>query len=415
VNYNCHAHVSTAFLNAELKEEVYTEQPEGFKENNLVWLLVKSLYGIHQAPREWYLLVSEFVKQSLGFKSCVTDPCFFFKTSKSGKLILLIMFVDDFQIGYHHSDESEWMKLKELFCDRFKTKYTEVSQWMLGMKVTRDRMKKLIFINHEVYVQTVLNRFNMSDCKSVTSPERVGPELNLEFQNDSEQLAQFPYMQLVGSLMYAAISTRIDIAHAVHQLSKHSAAPQDIHWSAGKQVLRYIASTSKVGLKFGGTDMNKTMVVVGYSDADFANDHKTRKSVSGWIVKINGDVISWSSKSQSTVALSTCEAELIAACECVREVLWVQHLLIELGLQVENQSVVHVDNVAAITRAENGIASDRTKHIDIKYHFIMQEIINESIKLKWVESKQQQADILTKALNNDTFSKFKDCLVTDVV
>ena len=120
--------VSTAFLNAELKEEVYTEQPEGFKENDLVWLLVKSLYGIHQAPREWYLLVSEFVKQSLGFKSCVTDPCFFFKTSKSGKLILLIMFVDDFQIGYHHSDESEWMKLKELFCDRFKTKYTEVSQ-----------------------------------------------------------------------------------------------------------------------------------------------------------------------------------------------------------------------------------------------------------------------------------------------
>jgi hypothetical protein len=325
------------------------------------------------------------------------------------------MFVDDFQIGYHQSDESEWMELKELFCDRFKTKYTEVSQWMLGMKVTRERVKKLIFINHEVYIETVLNRFNMNDCKPASSPERVGSELNVESQDDCELLAQFPYMKLVGSLMYAAISTRVDIAHVVHQLSKHSAAPQNIHWLSGKQVLRYLKGTSKVGLKFGGTHLNKPMIVVGYSDADFANDHKTRKSVSGWIVKLNGDVISWSSKGQSTVAQSTCEAELIAASECVREVLWVQHLLTELGLSVENQSVIHVDNIAAITRAENGIVSDRTKHIDVKYHFMMQEIENESIKLKWIESKEQQADILTKALSGDTFNKFKECLVINVI
>jgi hypothetical protein len=327
--------------------------------------------------------------------------------------MFIIMFVDDFQIGYHNTDREEWNQIKGKFMNRFKTKDLGQSKWMLGMSVTRDRMKREIWLNHDVYVKTALGKFNLSDCGTVSIPEEVGPLLNEKYTSVDMNMSGVPYLELVGTLLYAAISIRLDVAHVVHQLTKHTKNPHRVHWEAAKRVLRYLKGTSKFGLYFKGTT-STTMKITAFVDADFANDKSDRKSVTGWIVKLNGDIVNWSSKKQSNVADSTCASELCATESCVKEIMWLQHLLREIGLHVEPQSIVHCDNQASLALSENGVVSERTKHIDIKYHFITEQLNLDVIKLLWIKSEDQQADILTKALGKNQFIKFRDMLLVDV-
>jgi hypothetical protein len=412
--------VPSAFLKAELKERVIMEMPEGFKKDGVVLLLKKALYGLKQAPREWSILIRKFIEGELGFKATISDPCLFFKRSRSGRLILIFLFVDDFQISYHSIDRNEWFESKKKLIERFNTKDLGESKAFLGMKITRDREKKTIMLDHQSYIAKALERFGLTDCKSAATPAatvRGSNNLDNEDNTDggNESCDQQKYMELIGTLMYPSVSTRPDITNAVRSLARYMQSPKRRHEIAAKRILRYLSGTKEIGLLFGrrgGMNVDDEMNLIAYGDADWANDKNDRKSITGWIVKLNGDLISWASKKQHTQSQSTCEAELYAQAAAINEVAWQRDLLKELGLNVHQPTIVYCDNQPTISVTKNGIKSERTKHVDVKYHFVTEQFNNGIIKPVYLQTDQQQADILTKALDKQRFEQFRKELMT---
>ena len=407
--------VPTAFLNADLDEDVYMQLPEGYRvgKDGLVLRLKKSLYGLKQSPRNWYIRVSTYILEQLGFKATVSDPCLFWKRSKTGRLMLIYLFVDDFQASFHRDDREEWNQSKSQLVKEFDTKDMGESKWMLGMRITRDRKSRIIMLDQEVYITKALEKYGYAECTTRSTPEVVGAA-HQEPTNDQRKPADRQrYMEITGTLMYAAISTRLDIAHAVFYLASHMLAPTQQHMAAADRVMRYLAGTRSLGLTFGTRNggvlgdsrgQTRTQVdVCAYADADWANGKGDRRSITGWVSKVNGDPISWASKKQRTVALSTCEAELYAEAAAIQEVLWLRGLLKELGLQSHVGSEVFGDNQSAIAVTKNGIKGERTKHVDVKYHFVTETVDRDDVRLKWIPTAEQQADIFTKALAQPAF------------
>jgi hypothetical protein len=415
--------VPTAFLNADVEEDIYMEMPEGYRQLGMVCKLQKSLYGLKQAPRNWDKLAHSFITGEMGFKATVSDPSLYFKRSRTGRLMLIYRFVDDMQGNHHSEDASEFKESVALLEQRFQVKTLPTSAWMLGMRITRDRKARTITLDQELYITKALEKYGLQQCRVVSTPEAVGAvdatdDAALDSETDKER-----YMQITGTLMYAAISTRPDIAHAVHTLASNMQAPHRRHMQAAERVLRYLAGTKDVGLVFGssggdkvgdsrGRDIHVQVEVCAFADADWANSKGDRKSISGWVAKINGDPVSWASKKQRVVALSTCEAELYAEAAAVQEVLWLRGLMKELGLHTKTGSQVYGDNQSTIAISHNGVRSERTKHVDVKYHFITETVEQGSVQLKWIPTTQQQADIFTKALAAPTFQLLRKQLMT---
>jgi hypothetical protein len=416
--------IPTAFLNADVDEVVYMEMPEGYKDGkrDLVCRLRKSLYGLKQAPRNWYLLVSKFITEEILFKACVSDPCLYWRRSRTGRLMLLYLFVDDFQGSFHQDDRAEWNEIKAALAKRFNAKDLGESKWILGMEIRRDREKKTIFLGQQLYITKGLEKYGFSECRTAPTPEVVGAAHQDPTEEQSQLADRQRFMEITGTLMYAAISTRPDIAHAVNYLAAHMLAPTQMHMAAAERVLRYLAGTKHIGLVFGsrndfviGDSRGKAKLdvnVCAYADADWANNRGDRRSVTGWVSKVNGDPISWASKKQRTVALSTCEAELYAEAAAIQEVLWLRGILKELGLYSSLGSTVYGDNQSAIAVSKNGVKGERTKHVDVKYHFITETVESGVVQLQWIPTLQQQADIFTKALAVPGFEHLRGKLMS---
>lgn len=417
--------VPTAFLNADLEEDVYMEVPEGYREGKegLVCKLNKSLYGLRQGPRNWYLLIRSFVIETLGFKPTVSDPCLFIKRSRTGRLMMLFLFVDDFQASYQREDTAEWNECKALLVGRFKTKDMGKSTWILGMRIQRDRAARTITLDQELYVTKALEKYGLAECKVAPTPKVTGDAaadsaLDAPLKPAERQL----YMEKVGTIMYGSIATRLETAYAAHSLARKMQAPTRRDMLAADRVMRYWAGTKDLGLIFGsrngaivgdsrGHRTEYQVDVCGFADADWANG-KDRKSISGWVSKLNGDPVAWASKTQAVVATSTCEAELYAESEAIKELLWLRGLMKELGLRVQLGSIVHGDNQGTIAISKNGVKNGRTKHIDVRYHFITDVLERGDVQLKWVPTTEQQADIFTKALATPVFEQFRKQLMT---
>lgn len=408
--------VPSAFLNAPLTEDIYMELPEGFQQLGKVVKLLKALYGLKQGPRCWWKLISSFIINKMGYTASISDPCFFFKKSCTGKNMYLYLFVDDFQTAYHRDDAQEWSVLKQMLVSEYQTKDLGSSVWMLGMRITRDRVKHTLLLDQETYITKALDKFNLSECKIYSTPELINGDTTTSIDGALDKpVNQLEFMQIVGTLLYAVTSTRLDIAHAVQKLSSRTQSPTVRDMIAAKRVLRYLSGARGNGLKFVKrikTSNSTGLVIEGFSDADWANDRIDRKSISGWVVKLNGTPIAWSAKKQRSVALSTCEAELYASCEVLKEILWLQGLLSELKLYVIKPSIIHCDNQSTVLISKNGIKNERTKHIDVRYHFIVDEISNGKIKSQWISTTEQQADIFTKPLSTELFTRFREQLMT---
>jgi hypothetical protein len=414
--------VPTAFLHAGVDEDIYMELPEGFEQPGMVCKLQKSLYGLKQAPRNWDKLVHAFLTKDMAFKATVSDPTLYFRRSRSGRLMMIYRFVDDMQGSYHVDDDAEFQQCVKLLQDRFRIKQLQTATWMLGMRIVRDRKARTITLSQELYVTKALEKFGLQECRVVSSPEIVGAATDANAELNVPTNVQ-RYMEITGTLMYAAISTRPDIAHAVHYLASHMQAPTLRHMQAAERVLRYLAGTKDVGLVFGsrngdivgdsrGRKAQVQVDVCAFADADWANDRGDRRSISGWVAKLNGDPVSWSSKKQRVVALSTCEAELYAESAAIQEVLWLRGLMEELGLHTRTGSTVYGDNQSAIAVSQNGVKGERTKHVDVKYHFVTETVESGVVKLVWVPTAQQQADIFTKALAAPVFEQLRKQLMT---
>jgi hypothetical protein len=414
--------VPTAFLNAEVDEDIYMELPDGFQQAGMVCKLHKALYGLKQAPRNWDLLVHGFIRDKMAFKAAVSDPSLYFRRSRSGRLLWIFRFVDDMQGAYHADDAAEFQEYVKLLQERFRIKQMQTATWMLGMRISRDRKARTITLSQELYVTKALEKFGLEQCRVVSSPEAVGaatdPNPDLDKPCDRQR-----YMEITGTVMYAGISSRPDVMHGVHYLASQMQAPTVRHMQAAERILRYMAGTKDIGLVFGsrnGVEVGDSrgrkgqvqVDVCAFADADWANDRGDRKSISGWVAKLNGDPVSWSSKKQRVVALSTCEAELYAESAAIQEVLWLRGLMEELGLHTRVGSTVYGDNQSTIAVSQNGVKGERTKHVDVKYHFVTEAVERGLISLKWVPSSQQQADIFTKALAAPVFELLRKQLMT---
>ena len=202
---------------------------------------------------------------------------------------------------------------------------------------------------------------------------------------------------------------RPDLASAVGILSKYMSRPSNEHWKGAKRVLRYIKGTINYGLVFDGKSTRCSLI--GYSDADWARYWvDTRKSTSGYVFQISGSTVSWSSKRQSCVARTSTEAEYVALSHATQEVVWLRRLLNDIGETQDQPSIMNEDNQGAIELSKNPRFHNRTKHIDVAYHFMRQKVNDKSINVKYCSTDQMLADVMPKSLPRQTFQKFRDML-----
>ena len=411
--------VKTAFLNAKICEDIYVHVPEGLNidKDKYVLKLNRALYGLKQAPREWNKEISGFLI-SIGYVSCKKDPCVYVKVSNNNKMIIVGLFVDDMVVSFNVIDENEWMN--DLM--KLKVKYVISDlgdiHHILGMCVVKNG--SVITIDQERYVSDKLKIFNFYDANIMDIPS-MDMKL-LDINSDSELLSESEtnrYRMMTGSLIYASISTRPDITHATHTVSRFMSQPTQFSMTLIQRVFRYLNGTRCMGLKYINNNINNNnnnnhVCVGGYCDADWGGEKIDRKSLTGYCTFINDNLISWATKKQQTVALSSAEAEYMGISEVAKEVMWLRILLKEMNMNVETPSIIYVDNQASIRISENDADHDRTKHIDIRHYFIRDLINNNEIKLQWISTHDQLADIFTKSLGKNIFKTLREKLMSDI-
>ncbi|KAH9657298.1 Integrase catalytic domain-containing protein [Citrus sinensis] len=337
--------VKTAFLHGNLEEEIYMEQPKGFIQNGLedrVCLLKKSLYGLKQSPRQGYLKFDQFMMAHGYFRSQYNN-CVYCKLLPSRNGIYLLFYIDDILIACKHREKIEKLKSE------------------------------------------LRSEFEMKDLGSESSDDA-----------DIEYMKKVSYSSVVGSIMYAMVCTRPNIAYSVGLVSRFMGNPGKSHWDAAKWTLRYLKGTSESNILFGG-DEGVTSKIIGYVDSDFAGDLDKRRSTTGFVFTLCGGVVSWKASLEPVVALSTIEAEYIALVEAVKEAKWLSGIVSELGL---NQDTIPVccNSSSAIQLSKNSKCHERTKHVDIRLHFIREEIERGAIDVVRISTEDNPADALTKPL-----------------
>ena len=408
--------VKTAFLNGELEEEVYMTQPEGFIEvgkEHLVCKLQKSLYGLKQAPRAWNTLIDGFLKEK-GFVQSMADHCIYTRL-EGASTVIIALYVDDLIIASNSDEKMKWTK--DFLNQRFEMKDLGPLSYCLGIQIRRDRTNRILWMSQEKYISDVLKRFNMSDCRPVATPLEPGVRLTKDMgpatQKEMEDMRKVPYRSAVGSLMYAMVGTRPDIATAVGVVSRHLENPGQAHWSAVKRIFRYLRGTTGVGICYG-TSKNLG-VLEGYSDADWAGDLDSRRSTTGYVFTLGGGAISWNSKRQATVALSTTEAEYMALSSATQEAIWLRSLLKDLDALQQQPTVIYEDNQACIAVVKNPTCHSRMKHIEIRHHFTREKVEAHEVVLQYLETSKMAADILTKAIAKPKFEELRDLMGLRVI
>ena len=347
--------VSNAFLNGELDHEVYMQHPEGFESrfgHGTFLQLHKALYGLKQAGHQWHKKLNE-VLTSMEFKLVRCDNSIWVFQRDSSRVIIPV-YVDDMTVAC--KTRSEYTAIVSQLKKHFKLKELGETSSLLGVYIQRNRSKRCLTLSQAQYVEDVLERFKLGSMHPVSTPLDPGVRLSKEQspQNDSErsEMSQVPYSQLVGALMYLAIATRPDIAHSVGVLARFSSNPGMAHWKAAKHLCRYLQGTKDFKLCYQ-PDFSVSEPFVTFADADYAGEIDSRRSTSGMVVKMGSGAISWASKLQPVVTLSTTEAEYISATAAAQEILWLRNLFKKIGYEVEGASSLYLDNQSAIAVSRN--------------------------------------------------------------
>lgn len=384
--------VKGAFLYGEMKENVYLKSPPGVHvKSGFALKLRKALYGLKKSPKYWYEKFSKLMKE-YGFIRSENDYCLYIRDN-----LYVLLFVDDLLILSNNM--SDVKLLKQFLCSNFKMKDLGSNNLKyLGITIVKEGNN--LFIDQRDYLECVLKRFGMTDCRAVDTPMDVSAKLEENCSVNVELEAKC--RACIGSLMYAMVASRPDLATAVGYLSRFQSKPSVELWCALKRVLRYVKGSLHLRLKYCKFD--KSEPLVGYADANYARD-SDRKSTSGCLFQVFGNTVAWRSKKQSVVALSTTEAEFISLSEAAVEGLWIKKILCDLRINC-NSITLYEDNQSTIKSVKNP-EQKRLKHIDIKYNFIKQEIESGNVIVVYVSSQNQLADVLTKPLGKVAFG---DCI-----
>lgn len=415
--------VETAYLNGRLKRDVYMLPPQNLDEilqdvinsekqshvgilgrkmlsdlrkGKKVCLLKKSLYGLPQAGRNWYEeLADKLIK--LGATPSKGDPCLF-HIGSGEDITLIATYVDDILVASR--DQKKIDELRRGLSKHFEIKNIGPAKHCLGIEFQQSKQR--VTMSQPGYIRSLLERFKMTECHPVVTPLDPGLKLKkAEVQSDED--LKLPYRELVGALTYLASTTRPDISYAVSFLGQFNNCYSSEHWKVAKRVVRYLKGTIDMGLAFSpdSKPMN------GFVDADWGNATEDRRSFSGYVFLLGGGPVSWESRKQRTVALSTTEAEYMALSECVKEAIYLRRFVNELGFINLSNMTIFCDNQSALKLAENPVYHSRSKHIDIRHHFVRDVVKHKELRVASISTDDQAADLLTKSLPG---TRHKKCL-----
>ena len=401
--------IKGAYLNGKLTvdERIYMHQPPGYAKGSFVCRLKKTLYGLKQSGRRWYQKLVE-IMTALKFSRCEVDQAVFFRRNEEKNLLIIVLV---------HVDDCSIVASSQPLIDRFKieiTKHVEITDlgalhWILGIEVQRVREERKILLSQRSYIDSILRRYGLDDLKPISTPmdpnARLTSAQSPTTSDDIAKMRDVPYHEAIGSLMYASLGTRPDITFAVQMLSRFATNPGSAHWDAVKRVFRYLKGTRKLWLSYGGKDGE----LEGYADAD-GSMMEDRKAISGYAFIVNGGAISWSTKKQEIVSLSTTESEYIAATYASKEALWLRSLIHILFGTPLSTTTLFSDNQSAIALTKEHQYHARTKHIDVRYHFIRWIVEEGKIRLIYCPTDDMVADTLTKALPSAKVKHFATAL-----
>jgi hypothetical protein len=429
--------VTAAFLNGELEEHIYMQQPEDFHEGGpgMAWRLHRAVYGLKQASRAWYTTLSRALRAQ-GFEVSQADAGLFIispsggssdaaRAPASGRVgagapggrgegvgsgsdrgprgpVYLLVHVDDMLVG---GSGEHLSRVKRALSVAFKVTDKGEVRFHLGMEITRDRAARTLRLTQTKYTAQLQERYGMEAAHPRAVPMSTSSRLK---KDEGEPLDPrvSRYAKLVGGLLFLAVNTRPDISFAVGVLTRFMGAPTLVHWHAAKDVLRYLAATPGMGLQFGGGQPAAALSLQGFSDADYGGDLDSRRSTTGFVYLLNGAAISWGCKLQSTVAVSTAEAEYMATASAIKEGLWGRQVLPDLGVSVGTVPI-GVDSEGAIKMLKHPIAWARSKHIDVQHHFARECVVRGEVELRYVHTGSMVADFLTKPLSREKFEQFR--------
>ncbi|KAM1936926.1 hypothetical protein ACFX15_014142 [Malus domestica] len=345
-----------------------------------------ALYGLKQAPRAWNSRIDNYLHQN-GFQKCPYEHSVYMKN-------------DD--LLFTGNNEAMFREFKQSMFSEFEMTDNGLMSYFLGIEVKQE--SDGIYISQQKYMRDILEKFNMDKCNDVNTPVAIG--LKLSKEGEGEFVNSTMYKSLVRSLRYLTI-TRPNIVYGIGLMSWYMETPKESHWLAAKRILRYIRGTLNYGLFY---NFGEDAKLFGYSDSDWGGDQDERKSTTGYVFFLGSTVFSWTSKKQSIIALSSCEAEYIVAASTVCEAIWLRNMLKSLCHPQMESTVIHVDNMSANKLAKNPVQHGRSKHIDTRFHFFRDHVKQKTIELVYCHTKEQVVDIFTKPLPIESFQLLHDML-----
>jgi hypothetical protein len=379
--------VKSAFLNGDLKEEVFMRPPPGVETRGGVCKLIKSLYGLKQAANVWNLKMHESLIKR-GFVQNETDNCLYLYNS-GGDLVHLLIHVDDILAATNN--EQTLNKLMDDVGKDFELKCIGEAKEYLGIKLERDEVGNFR-ISQPQFIQSIIDEAGMVEARESKYPVDIG-----YYSLDGDELkSNEEFRKPIGMLLYLAVNTRPDIAAAVTILSQKVIKPRNVDLTEARRIVRYLKGTVDSKLQLSNAKMAGRLEA--YSDSDWANDRSDRKSNTGWLVTMNGGAISWSCRKQSMVTMSSAEAEYVALTETIKEVVWAKRVARQFGFNSQKPTRIYTDSQSAIAMVRNHNFSSRTKHIDVRFHYIREQKEKKTIELVYCPTETNIADLMTKPL-----------------
>lgn len=387
--------INTAYLNAKLSIPQYVKNIEGFpcEVDGHIYIVCKALYGLRQAGREWNDEINQWLITH-GFQRSTTEPCLYFKIN-CNEIMIVLIYVDDILCATNI--EGNKTKLFYELGQKYGIKDQGFLHTYLGIEIDQNDLG--ISIHQKKFTKEILEQFGYDKANGVGNPMEVNMHLVSKADIDKNVL-EFDYRGALGKLMYLATSTRPDIAFVVGQLSRFTGNPDTKHVGVLKRVFRYLVSTINYGINYLRTKLPCTCINLrGYCDSDWGGDLETRKSTTGFVFTIAGGAVSWMSRRQTMVALSTAEAEYVAACEAVMEAAGERNILQEMLQNYKINVSIGIDNQSALIMATNPTYSRRTRHVELRWHYVREQVKSGMVSLYKVKGDENPADAFTKPLD----------------
>ena len=397
--------IKAAFLNGVLKEEIFLEAPQGSGiSRDRVIRLLRTLYGIHQAPREWNAKIDAWLR-SQGFIPTDADPCVY-RRDKEGHVIMMSLHVDDQMLI--SSSRPHLDQFKRDLNAAFETTDNGPISFFLAFHVTRDRPNRKLWISVEHYLATLLSDFDLDGVNAVKNPLPPGISLSVPSDDEFASSKHLPYRTLVAAILYAAQIARPDLLQPAALLARHLNKWGDAHWKALKHLCRYIKGTLNMALLYDGPAGER--VLYGFADANWGGCPDTLRSTTGYLFRVFGNNVSYRSIRQATTAMSTAEAEYMASSDATREAIWLRRLLDGLKLLPPGPTTIYNDNMGTIALSKNPVNHDRAKHIDLRVHFLREHCNAGTVDLVHVPSADNVADGFTKVQPVELFLHNRDAM-----